>query len=82
MEENNYYLQNVYHRYIDLPFELEKPKWENIKQTFSREQKVGSKYYDIKYKGDTDVYVCNTPDNDKKVIYAMKKIVIWYMREQ
>ena len=48
METNSYYLKNVYHRYINLSFKLEKPKWENIKRTFSEEQKVGSEYYDIK----------------------------------
>ena len=67
METNSYYLKNVYHRYINLSFKLEKPKWENIKRTFSEEQVVGSQYYDIKDKGDTDVYVCDTPENDKKV---------------
>lgn len=78
METNSYYLKNIYHRYINLSFELEKPKWENIKQTFSNEQKVGSEYYNIKEKGDTDVYICDTPENDKKVTEFLDRFNLFY----
>jgi len=64
-------MKNIYHRYIDLPFDFIKPDWKDIRRTYSKEQEeekdMLNEYHDIKEKGDTDVYFCHTPENDEKV---------------
>ena len=71
-------LDNIYHRYIKLPFEFVEPDWKDVRRTFSEEQKKGSEYYDIKEKGDTDVYFCHTPENDKKVTEFLDMFNLFY----
>ena len=71
-------MKNIYHRYIELPFDFIKPDWENVKRTYSSEQKEGSEYYDIKEKGDTDVYFCHTPENDEKVTEFLDRFNLFY----
>lgn len=60
-------MQNIYHRYIKLPFSFKKPEWSDVKRTFSKEQESGSEYFDINEKGDTDVYRCDIKENDDNV---------------
>ena len=70
-------MQNIYHRYIKLPFSFRKPEWSDVKRTFSKEQDT-NEYHDINEKGDTDVYICDKPEKDKKVTEFLDRFNMFY----
>ena len=72
-------LQNIYHRYIKLPFEFIKPSVNDIKKTFSDEQKNKSSVWDTLNNVKTDVYKFKLPELDEKITSFLETFIILYI---
>ena len=71
-------LQNIYHRYIKLPFEFIKPSVNDIKKTFSDEQKNKSSVWDTLNNVKTDVYKFKLPELDEKITSFLETFNLFY----
>ena len=71
-------LQNIYHRYIKLPFEFIKPSVNDIKKTFSDEQKNKSSVWDTLNNVKTDFYKFKLPELDEKITSFLETFNLFY----